>query len=168
MKQLTDYIEEKLKVNKQWKGFNKLDDNEIRNIINDHIKQIPKLNYYESIFPNSIKTELSVALHDNGLKDSFDARTENEFNKFAGKMNSYATLMRFPYGDKLTDLDYPIVTNVIREMLEDLYNEGFELETMWEDRSKGFVIEYYSGKNFFILNMGTRDSSTLFYTQREF
>ena len=166
MKQLTDYIEEKLLINKKWKGFDRPDDDKIRDIINDYIKQIPKLANYESIFPNSIKTELSVALSDNGLKDSFDASTENEFNKFADRMKSFGKLMRFPYGPKLKNLDYPIITKIFNEMFDELEEHDFELETMWEDRKTNFIINYYDGGNFLVLNLGVPESSTLFFTQR--
>lgn len=166
MKQLTEYIKEKLVITKKWKGADKLNNDEIRNIINAHIKQIPKLGYYESIFPNSIKTELSVALSDNGLKDSFDATTENEFNKFADRMKSFGKLMRFSYGSKLKNLDYPIITKIFNEMFDELEEHDFELETMWEDRKTNFIINYYDGGNFLVLNLGVPESSTLFFTQR--
>ena len=167
MKQLSKYLAEKLVINKDYKSNNgTLKDKEILDIFNDYINRIPKLGYYESIFPNSIKTELSVALSDYNLKEQFDASTENEFNKFAGRMKSFGKLMRFPYGPKLKQLDYPIITKIFNEMFDELEEHNFELETMWEDRKTNFIINYYDGGNFLVLNIGVPESSTLFFTQR--
>ena len=176
MKNLVKYIEEKLFhndinekliINKDYKNPNKtLSDNEVLKIINDYINTIPKLSNYESIFPNSMKTSLNCSLGDYNLNSSFDSVTENEFDKFTGKMKGFGKLMRFPYGSKIKHLDYPIITKKINKMFEKFEEGNFKLETMWEDRKTNFIINYYECKKFMLINIGTPEESTLYFTKK--
>lgn len=155
MKNLTEYIEEKLivfhpqvdeklVVNKNYKHNNA--DSILLDILDKHIdwKHIYN-NHVNST--NTVLSSLEVNVRDNDVEGELrDQRKVNEISDFVGSMKGM-DIYGFTYGRYGSDI-------YIDDMFEDIENNNIRFTTLIHIKDNGYIIEYYDGELVKILRFG--------------
>lgn len=144
MKNLSEYIEEKLIVNKNYKHNNA--DSMLLNILDKHInwKQIFN-NHVKST--NTVLSSLEVNARDNDVEGELrDQRKVNEISDFVGSMKGM-DIYGFTHGQHGTDI-------YIDDMYKDIKNNDIRFTTLIYIKDNGYLIEYYDGDDVKILHFG--------------
>ncbi len=144
MKNLSEYIEEKLIVNKNYKHNNS--DSMLLDILDKHIdwKHIYN-NHVNST--NTILSSLEVNVRDNDVEGELaDMRKVNEISYFVDSMKGM-DIYGFTYGRYGSDI-------YIDDMFEDIENNNIRFTTLIYVKDNGYIIEYYDGELVKILRFG--------------
>lgn len=144
MKNLSEYIAEKLLVNKNYKHNNA--DSVLLDILDKHIdwKHIHN-NHVSST--NTILSSLEVNVRDNDVEGELsDMRKVNEISDFVNSMKGM-DIYGFTYGRYGSDI-------YIDDMFEDIENNNIIFTTLIYIKDNGYIIEYYDGDLVKILRFG--------------
>ena len=144
MKQLKNYINEKLIINKNYNINNT--DNALLDILDKYIdwKHIFN-NHVRSI--NTVLSSLEVNARDNDVEGELrDQRKVNEISDFVGSMKGME-IYGFTHGQHGTD-------TYIDDMYEDIKNNDIRFTTLIYIKDNGYLIEYYDGELVKILRFG--------------
>ena len=145
MKNLSEYIDEKLVVNKNYKHNNT--DSVLLDILDKHIdwKHIYN-NHVNST--NTVLSSLKVNTRDNDVDGELrDQRKVNEISDFVGGMKGM-DIYGFTYGRYGSDI-------YIDDVFEDIKNNNnIRFTTLLYIKDNGYLIEYYDGDDVKILRFG--------------
>ena len=142
MKTLTQHIQEKLIINKDYKNVN-----DIYDIIkNFRDKNDDVIDEYEIFSSSGIQTTIETSLRDSRIGEVFFRQTQNRINDLINiikKFNNYDEIYKFRHGTKRPD-----IFDKTYEIIKD-----FDCFTIFF-KSDDFVIEYMMEDNIMIMNVG--------------
>ena len=144
MKNLSEYIEERLIINKNYKHNDA--DSVLLDILDKYIDWKHIYNNHVSS-TNTVLSSLEVNARDNDVEGELrDQRKVNEISDFVGSMKGM-DIYGFTYGRYGSDI-------YIDDMFEDIENNNIRFTTLIHIKDNGYIIEYYDGELVKILRFG--------------
>lgn len=155
MKNLIEYIQEKLVINKNYK-------NDAYELVNRLINKYTDINDYKHCDnvrgKGVIFNDIEVTLNDNGISNSFADNDKKKCMDYAQNMLDFGDVYRWVFG---TLYDNRASACIIK-MFDELQKSNVEFDEIFFDMDKGYSIECYETDKYMILVGGTEKYSYLY------
>lgn len=157
MKSLSQYIEEKLVINKNYKD-------DAYELVNRLIDKYTDINDYEHCDivngKGVIFNDIEVTLNDNGICNSFTYYDKKKCMDYAQNMLDFGDVYRWIFGT-LYNFNNSASNHIIK-MFDELQKSNVEFDEIFFNADKGYSIECYETNKYMILVGGTEKYSYLY------